>query len=136
MRALFVAVTAAAAATLSAVPLRAQWAGSDHTPNCRYVERVVAGRVIRHRVCDTNGRVYGGRDGRIYDRNGNVIYDRDGVYRRGDVWGRRDDRDSDSDYRKARKRAEKERREYEKARREYERARAKLAKYEGRPWYW
>jgi hypothetical protein len=83
--------------------------------NCRYVERVIAGRVIRQRVCDDNG-VYG-RDDRVYDRNGNVIYRRDGVYRdsrgriirrddrgvwrdsRGRVYDRdrRNDRDSDSD---------------------------------------
>jgi hypothetical protein len=84
--------------------------------NCRYVERVIAGRVIRQRVCDSNGGVYD-RDGRIYDRNGNVIYRRDGVYRdrngreiyrdrrgvwrdkRGRVYDRRGrhDRDDDSD---------------------------------------
>ncbi|MDQ3997334.1 MAG: hypothetical protein M3303_09990 [Gemmatimonadota bacterium] len=81
--------------------------------NCRYVERVVAGRVIRQRVCDNNGGVYGDR---VYDRNGNVIYRRDGVYRdsrgrvvhrdsrgvyrdsRGRIYDRRrNDRDSDSD---------------------------------------
>ena len=83
--------------------------------NCRYVERVIAGRVIRQRVCDDNGGVYD-RDGRVYDRNGNVVYRRDGVYRdsrgrvirrdggvwrddRGRVYDRRgrNDRDSDSD---------------------------------------
>jgi hypothetical protein len=78
--------------------------------NCRYVERVIAGRVIRQRVCDQNGvydrngqiydrngqvydrngRVYD-RNGRVYDRNGNVIYRRN---RRDDRWGR-SDRDSD-----------------------------------------
>jgi hypothetical protein len=61
---------------------------------CRYVERVIAGRVIRQRVCDDNG-VYD-RNDRVYDRNGNVVYGRDGVYDR--IYGRsRDDRDSDSD---------------------------------------
>ena len=55
--------------------------------NCRYVERVIAGRVIRQRVCDDNG-VYD-RGGRVYDRNGNVVYRRDGRYER--------DSDSDSD---------------------------------------
>lgn len=92
--------------------------------DCRYVERVIMGRVVRQRVCDDNG-VYS-RDGRVYDRNGNVIYRRDGVYRdsrgreiyrgRDGVWrdrrgrvydrrgradvrrrGRDRDRDSDSD---------------------------------------
>ena len=71
--------------------------------NCRYVERVIAGRVIRQRVCDNNGGVYD-RNGRVYDRNGNVIYGRSGVYdRNGRVYdrngSRRDDRDSDSDHR-------------------------------------
>jgi hypothetical protein len=78
--------------------------------NCRYVERVIMGRVVRQRVCDDNGvyrrddrvydrngRVYD-RNDRVYDRNGNVIYRRDGVYRRNDRWdNRRNDRDSDSD---------------------------------------
>lgn len=84
--------------------------------NCRTVERVVLGRVIRQNVCDNNDRVYDrngrvyDRDGRIYDRNGRV-YDRNGreIYRdRRGVWrdkrgrvydrrGRRGDRDSDSD---------------------------------------
>lgn len=68
--------------------------------NCRVVERVVMGRVLRQNVCDNNGSVYD-RNGRVYDRNGRV-YDRNGnvVYRRGNVYdrnGRRDDRDSDSD---------------------------------------
>jgi hypothetical protein len=80
--------------------------------NCRYVERVVMGRVIRQRVCDENG-VYD-RNGRIYDRNGG-IYDRSGVYERngdrsgvyerngrvydrnGNVIYRRDDRRIDRD---------------------------------------
>jgi hypothetical protein len=76
--------------------------GDRDGTNCRYVERVLAGRVIRQRVCDNNGGVYDrngdrvyDRDGdRVYDRNGNVIYrGRDGVYRdsRGRVI-RRDDR--------------------------------------------
>jgi hypothetical protein len=82
--------------------------------NCRYVERVIMGRVVRQRVCDDNGvygrddRVYDrngriyDRNDRVYDRNGNVIYRRDGVYsrdrvsRRNGVY-RRNDRDSDSD---------------------------------------
>jgi len=88
--------------------------GSRSGRDCRYVERVVFGRVIRQQVCDDNG-VYD-RNGRVYDRNRRV-YDRNGVYRdsRGrviyrdgsGVWrdrnGRiydrqgRDDRDSDSD---------------------------------------
>jgi hypothetical protein len=65
--------------------------------NCRYVERVMSGRVIRQRVCDNNG-VYGrngqvyDRNSRVYDRNGNVVYRRDD--RRDDRWGR-NDRDSD-----------------------------------------
>jgi hypothetical protein len=79
--------------------------------NCRYVDRVLAGRVIRQKVCDDNGSVYDrngriydrngrvyDRNGRVYDRNGNVVYDRNGrVYRRDDDWrwGRRNDRDSD-----------------------------------------
>ena len=96
----------------------------DRDGNCRYVERVIAGRVMRQRVCDGNG-VYD-RNDRVYDRNGNVIYrGRDGVYRdsrgrvihrdgrgvwrdrngrvydrRGRVYDRnrrRNDRDSDSD---------------------------------------
>ncbi|MFN2564120.1 MAG: hypothetical protein ABR499_03825 [Gemmatimonadaceae bacterium] len=87
--------------------------------SCRYVDRVLAGRVIRQRICDDNGSVYD-RDGRVYDRNGNVVYRRDGVYRdsrgrvihrdsrgvwrdsRGRVYDRngRNDRDSDSDGRK------------------------------------
>ena len=70
--------------------------------DCRYVERVVMGRVIRSRVCDDN-RVYD-RNGRVYDRNGR-IYDRNGTYERngrvydrnGNVIYRRDDRDRDSD---------------------------------------
>lgn len=70
--------------------------------DCRYVERVVMGRVIRQRVCDGNG-VYD-RDGRVYDRNGR-IYDRNGTYERngrvydrnGNVIYRRDNRDWDSD---------------------------------------
>ncbi len=84
--------------------------------NCRYVERVVAGRVVRQRVCDDNsvydrngriydrngsvydrdGRIY--RNGRVYDRNGRV-YDRNGrrIYDRDGRWDRRDDRDSDDD---------------------------------------
>jgi hypothetical protein len=82
--------------------------------NCRYVERVIMGRVVRQRVCDDNGvygrndRVYDrngriyDRDDRVYDRNGNVIYRRDGVYSRRGVYSRnrvysRNDRDSDSD---------------------------------------
>lgn len=82
--------------------------GDRNGTNCRYVERVIAGRVIRQRVCDQNGvydrngriydrngRVYD-RNDRVYDRNGNVVYGRD---RRDDRWGwdnrRRDDRDSD-----------------------------------------
>jgi hypothetical protein len=88
--------------------------GDRNGTNCRYVERVIAGRVIRQRVCDGNG-VYD-RDDRVYDRNGNVIYRRDGVYRdsrgrvvhrdRRGVWRdsrgrvydrRRNDGDSDSD---------------------------------------
>jgi hypothetical protein len=94
----------------------------DRASNCRYVERVIAGRVIRQRVCDNNGGVYdrGGiydRDDRVYDRNGNVVYrDRHGVWRdtrgrvirrgrdgewrdrRGRVYDRRrSDRDRDSD---------------------------------------
>ena len=83
--------------------------GDRNGTNCRYVERVIAGRVIRQRVCDQNG-VYD-RDGRVYDRNGRVydrngrVYDRNGnvIYRRDDRddrWGwdnRRNDRDSDSD---------------------------------------
>jgi hypothetical protein len=76
--------------------------GDQNDRNCRYVERVVAGRVVRQRVCDNNG-VYD-RNGRIYDRNGRV-YDRNGVYERngrvydrnGNIIYRRDDRDSDSD---------------------------------------
>lgn len=72
--------------------------------NCRYVERVVMGRVIRQRVCDNNGDVYD-RNGRIYDRNGRVydrngrVYDRNGnVYdRNGNLIYRRNDRDSDDD---------------------------------------
>jgi hypothetical protein len=65
----------------------------DRGTNCRYVERVVAGRVIRQRVCDNNRGVYD-RNGRVYDRNGNVVY-RDS---RGRVHDRRrNDRDSDSD---------------------------------------
>ncbi len=82
--------------------------------NCRYVERVVMGRVVRQRVCDDNGvygndRVYGrndrvydrngrvyDRNDRVYDRNGNVVYRRNGVYSRNDRWdNRRNDRDSD-----------------------------------------
>jgi hypothetical protein len=89
--------------------------GDRNGTNCRYVERVIAGRVIRQRVCDDNGGVYD-RNDRVYDRNGNVIYRRDGVYRdsrgrvvhrdgrgvwrdsRGRVYDRRrNDRDSDSD---------------------------------------
>jgi hypothetical protein len=70
--------------------------------SCRYVERVVMGRVIRQRVCDDNG-VYD-RNGRVYDRNGRVyerngrVYDRNGrVYdrRRDGRWDRDDDSDSD-----------------------------------------
>jgi hypothetical protein len=87
--------------------------GDRSRSNCRYVERVIGGRVIRQRVCDDNGSVYGDR---VYDRNGNVVYRRDGVYRdsrgrvvhrdgrgvwrdsRGRVYDRRrNDRDSDSD---------------------------------------
>ena len=99
MRRLNVVLTAAAAVTLSAAPLSAQWGilgrGSDRNPNggvydrngnsCRYVERVIAGRVIRQRVCDNNGGVYDrndrvyDRNDRVYDRNGNVIYRREGV---------------------------------------------------------
>jgi hypothetical protein len=76
--------------------------GDRNGTNCRYVERVIAGRVIRQRVCDDNGvndrndRVYD-RNGRVYDRNGNVVYRRDS---RDDRWGwdnRRNDRDSDRD---------------------------------------
>jgi len=90
--------------------------------NCRYVERVIAGRIIRQRVCDNNGGIYDrgtiyDRNDRVYDRNGNVVYrDRDGVWRdrrgrvirrdrngewrdrRGRVYdrrGRNNDRDSD-----------------------------------------
>ena len=83
--------------------------GSRGGTNCRYVERVVLGRVVRQRVCDNDGRV-DRRDGRVYDRNGNVVYRRDGVYRdsrgrvvrrQGGVWrdnrGRVYDRDRDSD---------------------------------------
>jgi len=87
--------------------------GDRNGTNCRYIERVIAGRVIRQRVCDDNGvydrngriydrngRVYD-RNGRVYDRNGNVVYRRDRRNdRRNDRWGwdnRRDDRDSDSD---------------------------------------
>jgi hypothetical protein len=95
--------------------------GDRSGDRCRYVERVVMGRVIRQRVCDDNGRIYD-RDDRVYDRNGNVIYRRDGIYRdrngvyrdsrgrvvyrdrgvwrdrRGRVYDRRrNDRDSDSD---------------------------------------
>jgi hypothetical protein len=122
MRKLNVVLTAATAIALSAAPLSAQWGISDRNTNCRYVERVIAGRVVRQRVCD-------GRD-RVYDRNGNVIYRRDGVYRRdGNGVYRRDDRDSD--YRKDRKRwekeREKERKQYEKERRKYEKERAKAA---------
>jgi hypothetical protein len=81
--------------------------------NCRYVERVIAGRVVTQRVCDNNGGVYDrngqiydrngqvyDRNGRVYDRNGNIIYRRDDVYRRdrndrsNGRWGR-NDRDSD-----------------------------------------
>jgi hypothetical protein len=81
--------------------------GDRNGTNCRYVERVIAGRVIRQRVCDgnsvydRNGQVYD-RNGRVYDRNGNVIYRRDDVYRRDrndrrdGRWGR-NDRDSDDD---------------------------------------
>jgi hypothetical protein len=82
---------------------RRDGSGRVYGNNCRYVERVIAGRVIRQRVCDENGvydrdgriydrsgdrtgRVYD-RNGRVYDRNGNVVYRRDGRY----------DRDSDSD---------------------------------------
>jgi hypothetical protein len=76
----------------------------DRSSNCRYVERVIAGRVLRQRVCDYNGRIYD-RNGRIYDRDGRVydrdgrVYDRDGrVYdRNGRRIHRRADRDSDSD---------------------------------------
>jgi hypothetical protein len=68
--------------------------------NCRVVERVVAGRVIRQNVCDNNGGVYD-RNGRVYDRNGRVVHrDSRGVWRdsRGRVYDRgRNDRDSDSD---------------------------------------
>jgi hypothetical protein len=73
--------------------------GDRSGTNCRYVDRVLAGRVIRQRVCDENGvydrsgRIYD-RNGRVYDRNGNVIYRRDGVYRRDGRW-ERNDRDSD-----------------------------------------
>ena len=81
---------------------------SRNGARCRYVERVIAGRVVRQRVCDDNGGVYR-RDGRVYDRNGNVVYRRDDVYRDdrgrvrrdGGVWrdkrGRVYDRDRDSD---------------------------------------
>lgn len=86
--------------------------GDRNGTNCRNVERVIAGRVIRQRVCDNNRDVYGNggvydrngriydqngrvydRNGRVYDRNGNVISRRD---RRDDRWGR-NDRDSDDD---------------------------------------
>ena len=90
--------------------------GDRNGTNCRYVERVIMGRVTRQRVCDgngvydrngrvydrngrvydRNGRVYD-RNGRVYDRNGNVIYRRDRDHRRDGGWGRNDDRDSDSD---------------------------------------
>ena len=81
--------------------------------NCRSVERVVAGRVIRQRVCDDNstvydrnGRVYdrngrvSDRNGRVYDRNGNVVYSRTGRDDRGGWDNRRDNRrnDRDSDF--------------------------------------
>ena len=69
--------------------------GDRNGTNCRYVERVMAGRVIRQRVCDNNGDV--NRDGRVYDRNGNVIYGRDGVYR--DRRGRKVHRDGDGVWR-------------------------------------
>ena len=77
--------------------------GDRSSQNCRYVERVIAGRVVRQRVCDDNGGVYD-RNGRIYDRNGRV-YDRNGTYERngrvydrnGNVIYRRDNRDWDSD---------------------------------------
>jgi hypothetical protein len=75
--------------------------GDRNDSNCRYVERVVAGRIVRQRVCDGNRGVYD-RNGRIYDRNGRV-YDRSGrVYdRNGRVYDRRDhDNDSDSDKRR------------------------------------
>ena len=75
--------------------------GDRSRSNCHYVERVIAGRVIRQRVCDNNrgvydrnGRIYD-RDGRIYDRDGR-IYDRNGrVYDRDGRWDRDDDSDSD-----------------------------------------
>jgi hypothetical protein len=76
--------------------------GNRDSQNCRYVERVIAGRVVRQRVCDGNGTY--DRNGRIYDRNGRV-YDRNGTYERngrvydrnGNVIYRRDNRDWDSD---------------------------------------
>jgi hypothetical protein len=70
--------------------------GTRNGSNCRYVDRVLAGRVIRQKICDDNGSVYD-RNGRIYDRNDRV-YDRNGrIYDRNGRVYRRDDRDSDSD---------------------------------------
>jgi hypothetical protein len=81
--------------------------GSRSGTNCRTVERVVMGRVIRQNSCDNNGGVYGrdgrthDRNGRVYDRNGREIYrDGRGVWRdkKGRVYDRRGrDRDKDSD---------------------------------------
>jgi hypothetical protein len=75
----------------------------DRGTNCRYVERVVAGRVVRQRVCDNNGGIYDrgtiyDRNDRVYDRNGNAVYrDRNGVWR--DSRGRVIRRDRDGEWR-------------------------------------
>jgi hypothetical protein len=97
--------------------------------NCRTVERVIMGRVVRQNVCDNNGGVYDrngsvyDRNGRVYDRNGNVIYGRSGVYGRNGVYRRDNDRDNEA--RKERKRWEKQREKWEKEQRKAEKHRGK-----------